>query len=266
MLTVDQINNVVFSKARGGYSTAEVDDFIDKCADTVAGLIEERNTSNKKLEVLADKLVEYRNEEDSIRAALVNAQRLGDTIVRESNQKAALTLEDATIKAEKLVADAEKKAQETLDGITDQVKAQEAELARLQHEVAMFKERMLAIYKEHLSLINVLPEEPVVEETPVEEPAAEEPIAEPVVVEQPAVESPVEEPVVEEVPVVEETPVQPQEDVVPLFSLEDVAAAAEQPAEEPSKSRFSNLKFGDDYDIGEDKDDSDSKGFFKRKK
>lgn len=266
MLTVDQINNVTFSKARGGYSTVEVDDFIDKCADTVAGLIEERNTSNKKLEVLADKLVEYRNEEDSIRAALVNAQRLGDTIVRESNQKAALTLEDATIKAEKIVADAEKKAQETLNGIADQMKAQEVELARLQHEVAMFKERMLAIYKEHLSIIDVLPEEPVKEEVAeAEEPVVEEPVAvEPPVVEEPVAVEPVAEESATEEPVAE-APVE-EPDVVPLFTLEDVAAAAEEPVEEASKSRFSDLKFGDDYDIGEDKDDSDSKGFFKRKK
>ncbi|MBO5796796.1 MAG: DivIVA domain-containing protein [Clostridia bacterium] len=262
MLTVDQINNVTFSKARGGYSTVEVDDFIDKCADTVAGLIEERNTSNKKLEVLADKLVEYRNEEDSIRSALVNAQRLGDTIVRESNQKAALTLEDATIKADKIVAEAEKKAEEILNGITDQVKAQEAELVRLQHEVALFKDRMLVIYKEHLSLINVLPEEPVKEE--VAEPVAEEPAIEETAAEEPvAVETPVEEPAIEE-PAGETAP--EQVEVVPLFSLEEVAAASEEPAEEVAKSRFSDLKFGDDYDIGEDKDDSASKGFFKRKK
>ena len=161
MLTLDQIKNVTFTKVRGGYATTEVDDFIDQCVDTVAGLIEERNTSNKKLEVLADKLVEYRSEEDSIRSVLLDARRMADSTLREASQKAALILEDARIKAEKTVADAQTKAKTEVESVSGEVDAEKAELVRLKQEVAAFKRRMLSIYKEHLSLIDVLPEEPV---------------------------------------------------------------------------------------------------------
>lgn len=44
----------------------------------VEALNREKQDLQKKLEVLADKLVEYRNDEDSIRTALLSAQRLGD--------------------------------------------------------------------------------------------------------------------------------------------------------------------------------------------
>ena len=60
MLTPDDIRNIAFTKTMGGYKTAEVDTFIDQCADTVTALIKEKNELSKKLEVLADKLVEYR--------------------------------------------------------------------------------------------------------------------------------------------------------------------------------------------------------------
>ena len=60
MLTAEDISNVEFTKTLGGYKTAEVDDFLDECADTVAALTNERLALNKKLEVLADKVVEYR--------------------------------------------------------------------------------------------------------------------------------------------------------------------------------------------------------------
>ena len=103
MLSVADIQNVEFTKVLGGYKHGEVDEFIDACAATVKALIEERDTLNKKLAILADKLLEYRNEEDSIRSALLSAQRLGDSTLREANQKAELILQDAKIKAEKIL-------------------------------------------------------------------------------------------------------------------------------------------------------------------
>ncbi len=275
MLTLDQIKNVTFSKNRGGYSTTEVDDFIDQCVDTLATVLDERNTANKKMEVLADKLVEYRNEEDSIRSALVSAQRLGDTIVRESNQKAALTLEDANIKAEKILADAQEKADAVVANIANEAKAQEEELARLKREVALFKERMLSIYREHLSLIQVLPEEEAPEET--EDVAVEEPIAE----EEPEAPISIVEDVAEEVPMaVEEEEAAPaaeeteepikeeteEADAVSFTSLVDIAEETTEPVqEEATKSRFANLKFGDDYDISDEKEEK-PRGMFRRKK
>jgi len=276
VLTLDQIKNVTFSKNRGGYSTTEVDDFIDQCVDTLATVLDERNTANKKMEVLADKLVEYRNEEDSIRSALVSAQRLGDTIVRESNQKAALTLEDANIKAEKILADAQEKADAVIADIANEAKAQEEELARLKREVALFKERMLSIYREHLSLIQILPEEDAQEEA--EEVAAEEPIAnaEPevptVAVEEVAEEAPIVTEEEEAAPAAEETeePVEEEAkesaDVVSFTSLVDIAEEATEPVQdEAPKSRFSNLKFGDDYDVSDEKEEK-PRGMFRRKK
>ncbi len=264
MLTLDQIKNVTFSKARGGYSTAEVDDFIDQCVDTLASVLDERNTANKKMEVLADKLMEYRNEEDSIRSALVNAQRLGDTIVREANQKAALTGEDATIKAEKIVKEAEDKAAAILNAITDEVKAQEAELQRLQREVSLFKERMLAIYREHLSLIQVLPEAEPEEETPEAAPAVEENAPVAVAQEETAPLSETVDAPAEEEPAAEETPVAAEPEEEGVTSLEAIAEAEPLPPESP-KSRFGDLQFGEDYDNAQN-GDTQPRGLFRRKK
>ena len=106
MLTPEEIRNIAFTKGMGGYKTNEVDLFIDQCADTVETLLSEKAELNKKLEILADKLVEYRNDEDSIRTALLSAQRLGDTVVREANHKAGLIMDDANIKAQKIVENA----------------------------------------------------------------------------------------------------------------------------------------------------------------
>lgn len=282
MLTVEDIRNVEFTKSLGGYKTTEVDVFIDQCADTVSALIEERNSLNKKLEILADKLVEYKNDEDNIRTALLSAQRLGDTIVREANQKSSLAMEDAGIRAEKILKDAEEKARGIVETAKGNIRDEEQELIRLQREVAAFKNRMLAIYREHLSLIDVLPEEPAelsAEETPMEtqeikadvEKKDEEAVAA-VAEETPAVSVP--QPKTAERPFTiagEELPAEkPDAFAVKLTELpeEEADKAAPQAVEQKPRpaSRFADLKFGEDYDISEDEQEAGGRGFFKRKK
>ena len=260
MLTASDIRNVMFTKSMGGYKTAEVDVFIDQCADTVDTLTREKQELTKKLEVLADKLVEYRNEEDSIRTALLSAQRLGDTVVRESNHKAGLILEDANIKAQNIVEAAQRS-----------VKGQEQELERVRQEVANFKSRMLSIYREHLSLIDVLPEmESTVEDaendeekTVVKGSAAEPLAAQDAVVVQETAETSAQ-------PAGEEQSASPAPAAAPVpvpQMTEETAENMERTVEIPHiKSRFADLKFGEEYDISKDTEGDDSKGLFRRKK
>lgn len=263
MLTASDIRNVMFTKSMGGYKTAEVDVFIDQCADTVDTLTREKQELTKKLEVLADKLVEYRNEEDSIRTALLSAQRLGDTVVRESNHKAGLILEDANIKAQNIVEAAQRS-----------VKGQELELERVRQEVANFKSRMLSIYREHLSLIDVLPEmeataedaENDEEKAAVAEPAAEQSVAQEVTAAPKAAETSAP-------PEIEERTASSEPSAVPVPAsqmMEEPEKAGEnieQTVEIPHiRSRFADLKFGEEYDISKDTDGDDTKGLFRRKK
>ncbi|MBR5540439.1 MAG: DivIVA domain-containing protein, partial [Clostridia bacterium] len=147
MMTLEEIRNVEFSRGRG-YRADEVDDFIDECVDTMEHLMQENIAVNQKMKALADKLAEYRNDEDSIRSALLNAQRTGDTIIREAEEKAKAMLENA-----QQGADAARRE------ILVDVEKEKNELARVKREVSEFKEKLLGLYKEHLSLIKVLPEE-----------------------------------------------------------------------------------------------------------
>ena len=248
MYTPDDIRNIQFTKSMGGYKTAEVDPFIDKCADTVEALLREKAELTKKLEVLADKLVEYRNDEDNIRTALLSAQRLGDTVVREANHKAGLILEDANIKAEKITSVAKRNIQE-----------EEAELERIKREVAAFKKKMLSMYRDHLTLIDALPE--LKEEPPASpEVPAEEPPAAPVPEAGSAAPVAAVEPV-EPVPSFAANIPQRPEDEIQVESVipKEVPVAGKRP-----NPRFTDLKFGSEYDISEDT--GEATGFFKRKK
>lgn len=281
MLTPDEIRNITFTKGIGGYKTSEVDIFIDQCADTVEALLAEKAELSKKLEILADKLVEYRNDEDSIRTALLSAQRLGDTVVREANHKAGLILDDAKIKAQKMQENAQRS-----------IASEQEELRRIQREIASFKSRMLSIYREHLSLIDVLPEpeeeredEAPLAETRLEEAAGQTPVAVADETEPPAAQEEMPPAAAQEETVFEPAVIPPlasQETVktapppmpsfsrsIPLLDEEDVELVTasdrqEEPEEPRTSSRFADLKFGEDYDISNDHEDSH--GLFRRKK
>ena len=177
MVTAQNVREVRFTKTMGGYKTAEVDSFLDQCADTIEALNKDAEESTRKMQVLAETIVDYRNQEDSIRTALMSAQRMSETVIAEANEKASAIIAEAEEKAATIEEETKKRIQAELD-----------ELARIQKEVVAFRSRLLATYREHLTLIGVLADEEKAEEpAPVEESSTEpeeETVA--VVEEQPA--------------------------------------------------------------------------------
>lgn len=256
MYSLDDIRNITFTQAgRNKYSADEVDDFVDGCVELVEWLMKEKRALEQekasmagKMELLANKLVEYRQNEESISEALLSAQQAGRTIIREANQKAELILRDASIKAEKVQENALR-----------EIKEEEKMLQEVKQKVSDFKAMLLELYREHLKQIDLLPETPP-EEAPTdmeedEAPADETPTEpdEPTEPETPAEEAPAE-PTAEEQP--EEAPA--EEPVVVAVSQE---IEPEETDNDPKTSRFSNLQFGEDYEPLEPK-----KGLFGRKK
>lgn len=149
MFAPNDIANKKFDKTMGfGYKAEPVEEYLEELANYVAQLLEEKKDLEKKMEVLADKLEEYRQDEESMRNALLGAQKLGDGVIRESKTKAEIILRDATNQAEKMV-----------EGARMQIEQEQLGLAKMQREVGAFKNRLLALYRQHLELINALPED-----------------------------------------------------------------------------------------------------------
>ncbi len=114
MLTSNDIKNATFGRAGRGYKTNEVDEILDRAVETIEKLTADNADLLGKLEILADKVREYREDEDSIRNALLTAQRSADQIMKEATANAeALTAETQKVSDEALAA-AKKKAEEML--------------------------------------------------------------------------------------------------------------------------------------------------------
>jgi len=119
MITAQDIREKGFERSRmGGYDMASVDDFLEELADDVAATQKENAVLKSKMKVLVDKIEEYRANEEALNAAILSAQKLAVQIESEARQRAAAT-----------VAEAEKKAQETIGSITDRANFEEKRLA-----------------------------------------------------------------------------------------------------------------------------------------
>lgn len=169
MLTPNDISNKRFEKSPfGGYKPEEVDSFLSEIAVSYERLYEAKEAAEEKMEVLAEKLEEYRANEDSLRTVLLGAQKLGDNIIRDSKAKAEVIISDAEGQVKQVFSESEGK-----------INKERETLATLQKETAEFKKRLIAMYKQHLELISLMPEqeEKPQQEQPTEEPAPAEEIS-----------------------------------------------------------------------------------------
>lgn len=238
MLTPKEVSGKTFDKTFGfGYRMDDVDAYLQKVADSMTELMEINSDLEKKLEVLADKLNEYREDEESLRTAILGAQKLGDSVIRESKTKAEIITRDATCKAEAMVNNAKR-----------QIEREQENLLRTQREVANFKNRLLDMYKSHIELISMIPGDVEEEEQPEE---IEEVQPEEVITEQPletVPESDDREITIEDIDVDEdELPkLTPPEQYFGI-DLDDDDEDEEDEAETPSK--HGEMRFGDAFRI-----------------
>ncbi|MDD2956183.1 MAG: DivIVA domain-containing protein [Oscillospiraceae bacterium] len=252
MLTPSDILNRKFEKtAVFGYRPDDVEVFLNEVANDYASLAREKEELEDKLEVLASKLEEYRADEESLRMALLGAQKLGDSIVKESKAKADAILHEATIKSE-----------HALEANQARLEKEKMNLARMQKEVSSFRNRLLAMYKNHLELISALPSSS--ENTVEKAQAAPSEDAEPIVQEAAPAETVLDEdPAAEAVAeqVAEEEPENGGSDV---FEIEpDIS---EEETKTPRReSRFGQLKFGAGYDLARE-DEPTSRGSHSRRR
>ena len=100
MFTPQQIDQISFNRATfGGYDMQAVDEFLEPLTEDYITLYKENALLKSKMKVLVSKLEEYRKNEDSMKDAIVNAQKTCDKMVKEAEAKCTQMLTDANAAA-----------------------------------------------------------------------------------------------------------------------------------------------------------------------
>ena len=136
MFTPQQIEQISFSRATfGGYDVQSVDEFLEPLTEDYITLYKENALLKSKMKTLVTKLEEYRENEASMKDAIVNAQKTCDMMVKEAEAKCTQMLTeanaaatenaknaDAMIAAENArVEEAKKAASAKIDEIKEQI-------------------------------------------------------------------------------------------------------------------------------------------------
>lgn len=186
-MDANMISSKSFTEAMRGYKKEEVDEFLADVAQQYAKLQNVNQELEKKLEVLADKIREYREDEDALKEALLGAQKQGRQVVEDAKEKAKNMIAEAQEKCDGMIKDAEDVvAQKTEEGekaiadalaekarIEEEAKQRAEELhtemeiqneidkealARTRREAEDFRTKLIIEYNNHIELIKKLPE------------------------------------------------------------------------------------------------------------
>ncbi len=187
MISSNDVRDVRFSKAVGGYKQEEVDNFLDAVEVDLRQYEAYVKDLQEKLSAATSKVEEYKNSQQSLQNVLISAQQLADNIVNEAKNKAQQILADAKAAAEAATSEAknmlvnfdeklgEKKdaAQKEIDEIlaageakkeaiekatADSVKREQALFDKIRLEIGAFKNELMDSYKKHLEIISKLPD------------------------------------------------------------------------------------------------------------
>lgn len=158
MLKAKDINGHRLEKNTFGYKTEDVDGFLNEVAADYAQLEKDNEEINTKLQVLADKVREYRKDEEAVKDALLFAQKEGHRVVTEAHEKAEEILRNAKLESEKMVNDATMDSKKAISEIKDELKREQKNLMYLQKQVSTFKKNLFDMYKSHLEMISSMPQ------------------------------------------------------------------------------------------------------------
>ena len=122
MITPSQIRQKKISTVEGGgYDRNEVNELLLEVIESYEAVYAENKELYRKMEILANRIEEYRADEDTIKNAFITAQKTADKLMNETKQKAAESLEESAKTAQKTVVDAKEKADKIISSARDYV-------------------------------------------------------------------------------------------------------------------------------------------------
>ena len=145
MLLPQEIRNHTFGRAIRGYTTAEVDEYINFLADTVDSLNRENAELEQKLSIALEKLAELQEREARVARLDTEMRRAAATLLHEAEKQQKKILEEAHAYADRVIADADAH-------MAIQKKVRE----EIREEVLRFKNDLYARYGQHIDQLEAI--------------------------------------------------------------------------------------------------------------
>jgi len=168
VMPIDIVNQK-FRQGLRGYAQAEVDDFLGKVADAYGKALEQNERLRQELEAAGRALGQYRNAEDTIKNALVLAEKTAEQARGRAQEQASLLVREAEHQARELAAAARRELDEIAREVQD-----------LRRERSRFEAEFRALLETYLYLLSSRSGQPAARDlrSPAASPPADAPVAE----------------------------------------------------------------------------------------
>ena len=103
MITAQEVRKKSFEQSKLGYKTEEVDDFLDLIAAQLDEYEKSHEETERKMEVLVQTVRRYKDDEEAIKDAMVDARRQKQAIITEAQESAEKIIAAANVKADEIV-------------------------------------------------------------------------------------------------------------------------------------------------------------------
>ena len=143
MITPLELENKKFGKqVVNGYSTEEVDDFLDQLTVEYQKMYKENTEYKTKIEELNNSLAHYKSIESTLQSTLVMAQSTAEEVKSVARQQ-----------AEQIIAEAKLNAEKEVDYLTNEITLKQKELDDVQKQFDVYKAKMESLLISQLELL-----------------------------------------------------------------------------------------------------------------
>ncbi|MBQ9922715.1 MAG: DivIVA domain-containing protein [Clostridia bacterium] len=142
MIPPHELKNKQFAVGFRGYNPAEVDAHIEFLIEKYTEVYKANLELDKQLADAKERLEQLSDEEQAIRKTLVKAQKMGEAIVKQSQDKADNVILKIRERSEEIIAETEKK-----------LAAEKQAIEQLRASADEFREKLLNLYVEQLKFI-----------------------------------------------------------------------------------------------------------------
>lgn len=147
-ITPIDITNKEFKRTMRGYSTEEVDEFLDEIVEDFEALYRENANLKERIDSYNEKVNHYASIENTIQSTLILAQNTADS-----------TKQQAMNEAEAIIRAANERSNMLLDKAADDVELLKREYEKYRQEFSSYRRKVRQFMEDQMDSFNMLSEE-----------------------------------------------------------------------------------------------------------
>jgi len=146
MITPVDLENKEFKKSFRGYDIEEIETFLTELAKDYAKIYRENASMKDKNAMLTDTVENYKEMEETMRSAIISAQRTSEEILRNAHEQ-----------AETIIRDAKARAQELLNEADSEIQGLNREAAEIEGRNSLLRAKLRAVLNTYLGMLDEIP-------------------------------------------------------------------------------------------------------------